>query len=206
MDINNPIPREWEQYVTQTALGLEVIPDQLWDTQTYVDNTTTSLQFFATARGLRSQLGNMTQAGVLPNPESFLIQAPRIFYRTQVETQDEGGAGALASMMNDIVLLQNTAIITLTIGHKQYGPWRPWPMPAGSGLMGFLGAAGAEAANLVSGYANTYGKLWALFPNLMIAPLQPFSLEMAWPSGAVNTSGNVDIEILFDGQRARAIG
>jgi len=205
MDINNPIPREWEQYVTQTALGLEVIPDHLYDTATYVDNTTINLPMFNTVRANKS-LSNMTQPSVLPNPESFLIQAVRLDFQTRLETIDQGAAAAaLPSRMDDILLLQNTGRFTLTIGHKQYGPWLLWPMPAGSGMMGFAGAAGAEAANLVSGYGRTFGKLYALFPNLMIAPLQNFQVDLDWPA-AVNLSGDMVIQCLFDGQRARAIG
>lgn len=203
MDINNPIPREWESYVTQTALGLEVIPDQLYDVQTYVDNTTLELNFFNAVRANKS-ISNMTQPSVLPNPESFLLQAIRIKFNNQVETDDAGAAGPLASQMNDIALLQNTGRFQLTIGHKIYGPWKLWPMPAGSGLMGFMASAGAEAANLVHGYANTFGKLWGMFPHLMIAPLQNFQVDLNWPA-AVNLSANLDIEVMFDGQRARAI-
>lgn len=203
MDINNPIPREWENYVTQTALGLEIIPDQLYDTQTYVDNTTLELNFFNAVRANKS-IGNMTQPSVLPNPESFLIQAIRIKYNNQVETDDSGAAGPLASSLNDIVLLQNTGRMMLTIGHKQYGPWKLWPMPAGSGVMGMMASAGAEAANLAHAYGNTFGKLWGLFPHLMIAPLQNFQVDLNWPA-AVNGSGNLDIEIMLDGQRARGI-
>lgn len=204
MDINNPVPREWESYVTQTALGLEVIPDQLYDVQTYVDNTSTELNYFNAVRANKS-ISNMTQPSVLPNPESFLIQAIRIKFNNQVETVDQAASGAaLPSFTNDIVLLQNTGRFTLTIGHKQYGPWKLWPMPAGSGVMGFMAAAGAEAAGQVSMYANTFGKLWGMFPHLMIAPLQNFQVDLNWPA-AVNLSANLDVEIMFDGQRARAI-
>lgn len=203
MNLNNPIPREWEDYVTQTALGLEVIPDQLYDTQTYVDNTTTLLTYFVTIPANES-VGNMTQSGLLPNPESFLIQAPRVRFIAQVETDDAGAAGPLASQMNDIALLLTTGRMLLQIGNKRYGPWKLWTMPAGSGLEIAIASAGAEAANLVHGYGNTKGPLWGLFPHLMIAPLQQFRVTLNWPT-ALNLSANMDIEVLFDGQRARSV-
>ncbi len=203
MNINNPIPEEWNDYVTQTNIALEVVPDQLYDVKTYVDNTSLELNYFNAVAANKS-ISNMTQAGILPNPESFLVQAVRIKYNNLVETDDAGAPGALASAMNDIVLLQNTGRFLLTIGHKQYGPWKLWPMPAGSGVMGMMASGGAEAANLVHGYANTFGKLWGVFPHLMIAPLQAFQVDLLWPA-AVNLSANIDIEVMFDGQRARAV-
>ena len=65
--------------------------------------------------------------------------------------------------------------------------------------------AGAEAANLTQAYAQLDGPLYALFPNLMLSPLQAFSVELSWPSGAVNLSADVVIKVLLDGQLARSI-
>jgi hypothetical protein len=204
MDLIQPIPAEWTKYLTQSPIGLEVIPDQLWDTQTYTDNTTTSLDFF-TAVAANLALSNMTQPGMLPNPQSFLIEAVRLYFRTQVTTDDAGAAGAFASIYNDVVLLVNTGIFLLTIGNKRYGPWRMWTMPAGSYAQGVIATAGAEAANLVHDYAQVGGPLWQLRPNLMIAPLQNFNANLSWPAGAVNLTGNVACEVLFEGQRARGV-
>lgn len=204
MDINNPIPREWEQYVTQSDLGLEVIPDMLYDTATYTDNVTLNLPFFTTQRANKS-LSNLPGTGQLSNPESFLIQAVRIDYQTRLETIDQGAAAAaLPSRFDDILLLQNTGRFTLTCGNKNYGPWLLWMMPAGSGVMGAVAAAGAEAANLVSAYGRTFGKLYGLMPNLMLSPMQRFEVNLDWPA-AVNLSGDMVIQVVFDGQRARAI-
>jgi hypothetical protein len=201
MNLNNPIPQEWDDYVTQTALNLEVIPDQLYDTQT-MTAALTQLTFFTSVPANES-ISNLAQPGVLPNPESFLIQAPRIRFNTTVESVS-GAAGALASQFNDIALLLNSGRMTLTIGRKIYGPWKLWMMPSGSGLQGQLAAAGATAANLAYDYGQTYGPLWGMFPHLMIAPLQPFRVDMFWPA-VVAISASRPIEVLFDGQRARAV-
>lgn len=201
--LNTPIPPAWENYVTQNNAGLEVIPDQLYDTLTYDDNVTTRLEFFADVRANQG-LSNMSQPGFLPNPQSFLIEAIRLYFRTTVETVDQGAAGAQASIANDIVLLQNTGRATLVIGNKSYGPWRLWTMPSNAGLLLNIAAAGGEAANLTSQYAGTVGREWALFPALMVSPMQNFQFIMEWPA-AVDLSGDVVIETLFDGKRARSI-
>lgn len=204
MDLNNPIPQEWTKYLTQSPIGLEVIPDQLWDTQTYTDNSTTELNFFTSVQANQG-LSNMSQPGMLPNPQSFLIECVRLFFRIQVTTDDAGAAGAFASIYNDIALLVNTGIFRLNIGEKKYGPWRMWTLPASSYPQGVIATAGAEAANLVHDYAQLGGPLWGLRPNLMISPLQNFTAQLQWPAGAVNLTGNVVCEVLFEGQRARAI-
>jgi hypothetical protein len=202
--INNPIPQEWTDYVTQSPVALEVIPDQLYSTLTYTDNTTLQLDFFA-AVAANQGLSNMTQPGMLPNPQSFLIQAIRIFFRTTVNTVDmAASAASLVGPVNDMVLLVNTGRLVLTIGQKTYGPWRLWMLPAGSAVVPQLTAAGAEAAAQVSQYGQIMGVLWGMFPHLMIAPLQNFVASMLWPA-AVDLSGDMVIEVLLDGQRARAV-
>lgn len=203
IDLNNPIPSEWADYVTQSPVALEVIPDQLYSALTYTDNTTTELNFF-TAVAANQSLSNLTQAGMLPNPQSFLIQAIRIFFRTTVETVDSGAAGALPSQVGDIALLLNTGRLTLNIGQKRYGPWRLWMLPAASSLVPMISQAGAEAANLTQAYGQVMGPLWGMFPHLMISPLQNFSVQVQWPA-AVNLSADIIMEVMLDGQTARAV-
>jgi len=201
--LNNPIPSEWTQYVTQSPVSLEVIPDQLYSTALYTSAATTQLTFFSTT-GPDLSFTNMTQPGFLPNPQSFLIQAPRLFFRSVFRTDLTGGAGTPTSAYEDIIALLNTGRMVITIGTKTYGPWRLWTMPAGSFAKGVASAAGAAAANTVSNYAQVDGPLWGMFPHLMISPLQNFQVDMFWPA-AVTLTGNLNIEVLFDGQRARAV-
>lgn len=202
--LNNPIPREWSDYVTQSPVALEVIPDQLYSALTYTDNTTTELNFF-TAVAANQSLSNLTQAGMLPNPQSFLIQCIRLFFRITVQTVDMAASAAdLVGSLNDIALLINTGRLTLNIGQKRYGPWRLWMLPAGSSLNANLAAAGAEAAGQVSTYGQLTGQLWGMFPHLMIAPLQNFSVQMQWPT-AVNLAADVVVEVMLDGQSARGV-
>jgi len=204
MDINNPIPQEWTSYVTQTALGLEVVPSHLYDVLTYTDNVTRDLNFFQQTNVAES-ISNMKAAGMLPNPQSFLIQNIRVFFRSTMQTIDAGAVGPLAGTLNDMILLANTGIAKLEIGTKKYGPWPIWTLPASTFWKGSLATAGAEAANLVHGYGQIDGPLYPLFPNLMVAPLQNFALQLSWPQAAVDLSADMVIQVLFDGQLARAV-
>src|SRR5262245_48701727 len=91
--VNLNIPKEWKSYVTQVNSGLEQVPSMLWDTLTYTDNSTTLLTFFQQTN-VATDLSNMRQSGMLPNPEAFLIQTIRIFFKTSLTTADQGASAA----------------------------------------------------------------------------------------------------------------
>ena len=209
MDINNPIPREWGAYVTQSNLGLEVIPAHLYSVKNYVGGATTTLTLFDFVRGSRADLTNMQQPNMLPNPESFLIQNIRIFFWKHVQSDDSGtgDAAELVSGFDDIVELTTRGILEMKIGNKQYGPWPLWTLPAHN----FVKGAFASGSDLLADYGQVDGMLYGLNPNLMIAPLQQFTVTLSWPGGAValSTDGDVPsqlpVEVLFDGQMARSI-
>jgi len=205
-NINGPIPNEWQPYVTQSNVGLEVIPHILYDTQTYTDNVTTILEFFS-AIPANESISNVNPPRVLPNPNSFLIQCISVHVPIELNVVDEGAAAAvLPTPGNDVNLLISTGILKLTIGSKPYGPWPLFRLPVSTGFK-FSGtsSAGAEAANLVTDFGMTEGPLYSLVPNLLIAPLQQFSVTLSWPAGAVNLLANRSIKVLLDGQLARAI-
>ena len=203
-NINGPIPTEWGGYVTQSNVGLEVIPHILYDTQAYVDNVTTVLPFF-NAVPANEGISNVNPPAMLPNPSSFLIKNIGIFVPIQLETVDQGAVGVIPSLFNDILLLVNTGICRLTIGDKPYGPWPMYRLPISTYPKGMIAAAGAEAANLFTSYGNTDGPIYPLLPPLLIAPNQRFRLTLEWPAGAVNLTANRDIKVVLDGQLSRAI-
>jgi len=203
-NINGPIPGEWAGYVTQSNVGLEVIPHILYDTQVYVDAVTTVLPFF-TANPANESISNVNPPSILPNPASFLIKNIAWFVPNELETIDQGAAAALPSQLNDIILLGNTGILKLFIGEKPYGPWPLFRLPCSTFVKGMLAAAGAEAANLASAYGNTDGPLYPVLPPLLIAPMQKFRVSLEWPAGAVQLLANRNIKVLLDGQMSRGI-
>jgi hypothetical protein len=218
VDINNPIPREWSSYVTQTNLGLEVIPAHLYSVKAYISTVTTKLTFFDFVSGSREDLTNMQQPNMLPNPESFLIQNIRIFSWGNVKSDDSGtgDSTAIASQFDDMVKLTNRGVLKLKIGNKSYGPWPLWTLSANS----FVKGAFASGSDLLADYGQLDGQLYPLNPYLMIAPLQQFTVSLEWPGAATDAIPggpvtlsqddgedleNLPIEILFDGQMARSI-
>lgn len=204
-NINGPIPQEWAGYVTQSNVGIEVIPAILYDTQTYTDNTTVILPFF-TSSPANEAVSNVNPPAILPNPQSFLIKNIGWMVTNPLETVDMGTSGsALPAKFNDIVLLGNTGLLKLFIGEKPYGPWPLFRLPIATFPKASIAAAGAEAANQVSLYGNTDGPMYPLLPPLLIAPMQKFRVSLEWPAGAVDLTGNASIKVILDGQLSRAI-
>lgn len=204
--INQNIPDAWSSYVTQVNLGLEVVPAHLYDTLTIANaaGSTPQLNFFQQTN-VNADISNMKLAGMLGNPEAFLIQNIRVFYKLPANIIASAAAGPFTGTFNDEVLAANTAILTLTIGNKNYGPWPVWTLPAANFVKGSIASAGATAANTAVAYGQLDGPLYPLFPNLMLSPLQPFICTMRWPSGSPALSANLVTEVLFDGQLARSI-
>lgn len=209
MNLGSPIPQEWESYITQVNLGLEVIPAFLYSTANYVTGTTI-LPLFTTVSGANAALTNMQQPNMLPNPESFLIQAIRVLYHFPVQ-EDLGAAVATGlafpSQFNNVVQLAQRGIMELKIGNKQYGPYPLWALAAGNYVQGMIAATGTSAAPTVQNYGQVGGPMYSLFPNLMIAPLQQFNVTLSWPGGTVvlSPAQTLPIEVVFDGQLARSI-
>jgi hypothetical protein len=161
----------------------------------------------------------MQQPNMLPNPESFLIQNIRIFSWQGVQSNDsgEGDCADVDSQFNCWVQLTKRGILEMKIGNKQYGPWPLWTLPAHN----FVKGAMTSGSDLVVDYGQVDGMLYSLFPNLMIAPLQQFTVTLSWPgastdpipggpvtccpTGIEEENAEIPIEILFDGQLARSI-
>jgi hypothetical protein len=216
MNINNPIPQEWTRYVTQSPVGLEVIPAHLYSTKNFIGNggtgpATTILTFFDFVQGSRQDLTNMQQPNMLPNPESFLIQNIRIFtwQEPQSDNSGVGNAANLVSQFTDIIQITQRGVANLKIGNKQYGPWMSWTLPANS----FVKGGFSTGSDLLADYGQLDGNLYPLNPNLMIAPLQQFTFTLSWPGGPITLSQDIPdgaseqipIVVLFDGQLARAV-
>lgn len=203
--IIGPIPENFSTYVTRVGGGLELIPAPLYDTQTYTSATTRTLTYFSLGvQNGRYDVTNMPTGGQLPNPQSFLIEYPRLFFKTTPQSTDSGvgGGAAVTGAFSDVVNLTNSGIVTILIDSKKYGPWPMWMWTTNS----FVKGAFATGSDLLANYGQLDGNLYPFLPKLALLPLQPFSVVMEWPGGPVTTStGTVDIQVCFDGKLARAI-
>jgi len=211
MPVNINIPDAWTSYVTQTNLGLEVVPHVLYDSLQIQPGIVpgggtppnpTQFRFFQQT-GVTLDISNMKVQGMLANPEAMLIQAIRLnWILPMTTTMDQSLA---------IALFTNASVFTMKIGNKVYGPWPIFMLTSGSRLTGCN--VGITDCFLV----QNEGPLYPLFPNLMLSPLQPFIVTidltpaMTGNQGAKSqpnfptADGPVWLQVMLDGQLARSI-
>lgn len=176
----------------------EAIPWVFYDTNTYVDATTTSLVFFTTTRANR-QLSNLSPAGTIPEPQYFEI------YSFMVDVLVPKSATAWADYQT---LLQGSGaegapIFTFTLADKQYGPVPLTVLHSTGGITGFgLGPAAAA----VEEYANNSipdGGYW-IDGAIVIPPNQAFSAQIDW-AAAADISANKLIRVSMAGALHRRV-
>src|SRR5262245_60473065 len=210
MPVNINIPAAWDSYVTQTNLGLEVVPHCLYDTLRInpgpvpgggTPPNPTQFRFFQQTN-VTEDISNMKNQGMLPNPEAMLIQAIRFWWALPMTTTMDQSLA--------IALFTNSSVMTLKIGNKVYGPWPLWMLTSGSRL------TGCNVGITDCFTVQNEGPLYPLFPNLMLSPLQPFIVTIdltpsTTTTGAKGTpnfptaDGPVFMQVMLDGQLARSI-
>lgn len=208
MAVNINIPDAWTSYVTQTNLGLEVVPHCLYDTLFLQPGAVpgggtppnpTLFRYFQQSN-VTADISNMKNAGMLANPEAMLIQALRFFWRTPMTTVMDLAAAETAFI--------NATVMTMKIGNKVYGPWPLWQITSGARL------TGCNVGITDCFYTQSEGPLYPLFPNLMLSPLQPFDVTLSitpQPPGSPGVpdfptaAGIIGMQVMLDGQLARSI-
>lgn len=204
------IPAEWAPFVTQYTMVdpsqamFELIHKPQWYVRTYTDNVTTVLNYFDAALATEDLF-----TAVFPLQESYLLKAFGIYIRAGIETDDAGAAGAFPSMIRDVQLLINTGVFDITIGRKNYGPFRQSRMSAGAGAWGALATAGAEAANLVHDWGQVGepnpDAIYKLAIPLVIPAQTQCRMALRWPAGAVNLTADRVIELMLEGITASPV-
>lgn len=186
----------------------ESVPWWFYDTQTYTDNATTQLTFFAATTGDRS-LSNLESGGQIPDPNFFAIHYFNADFMnngagTPYETSTVAASQNVGAI-DDIgrLLLSGRARFTLTISDKRYGPW-PLSVTGGTGAaQGFgWGTTTAEETvqyghNALTGGAYIGGKI-------MIPPKVGFSVVIDWPA-AVDLTADYRVRLTMYGVYYRRI-
>lgn len=186
-----------------TLLNQSQVINWIWyDTLTYTSATTTLLTFFNAVRATLD-LGNMTKAGAIANPQAFLIRAIRVYYKTTAALQT-----AIPIIPTDVGRLINNGFAQLTIGNKNYGTWPLCALPGGAGVYTEIAAAGAEATDEVFSYGASGPPdpraVYTLSQPLMLDPEINFQFQLGW-STAQTLTGNTDIMVMLDGELMRPV-
>jgi hypothetical protein len=170
----------------------------MWFTRTYTDASTTGLNFFDTALGSDDLFSN-----IFPYSNEYELRAMGVYVIANMGTDDQGAAGELPSVINDIQLLVNTGVLDVKINKTDLGPFPLWRLAPGAGVFGAVAAAGAEGANLVTDFGGLGmphpDGIFKLAVPIRIPQQTPASFRMRWPAGAVNLTGNRVLKLLLEG-------
>lgn len=142
----------------------ENIWHQLYDTQTFTDNTTVALTFFQAANADKT-LSNLDQGGTLPRFQALRVHNVSLDILSPVPVST---SATLTGVLNDLALLligsAQRPTWTLTISNKAYGPYSLTTLHGTGGPSGFgFSSDGAEiiqyARNEPMGGWNYSGQL-----------------------------------------------
>jgi hypothetical protein len=191
---NQSIPSlsELTQYNVNRANAVEAIKWSLYDSLTYAAAGQSQLQFFQVPKGQSGKTyanTNMTAAGALPSPQSFLIQTIELsFFPGENPALGAGTAATANSFVNDNwKFWSQPAYLELYIGSKAYLDEAPlMKFPPRNGLGGFSSqsdstTAGATQLNQI-GYASAGGPIYEVNPPILLVPTQNFSVTLYWPT------------------------
>lgn len=199
-----PIPTlaELQQFNVNRPDQVEVVAASLYDFQTYAQAGQTSLQFFQIPKGQSSKTfadTNMTLAGSLPAPISFLVQTIEIYFFPGNTVGSTAAAAAAPANWNDTWLVGKSGWLELFIGSKPYLDEAPlMKFPPRSGLGGVSGIAGTYAAGtfMMVDYASFAGPCYELASPILLVPTQNFSVTLNWASAqAVAVAGRIGVNL-----------
>ena len=180
-------------------------PEAIWhcayDTQTYTDNATTSLDFFA-AVNTDKTLSNMEAAGQFPAPQVFSM------YAICCDVWTAAGVSTSASNVgnaNDIYLLMFVGRPSwlFTLQNKTYGRYPLATLHASGGPEAFLGTAIATPGSLQFGRNMPHGG-WNYNGSITIPAQTSFQFNIVWQA-AQDLTANWLIRVSFFGQLDRAV-
>jgi hypothetical protein len=201
------VPLDYQRYSTIYGNQKEVIGWPLYDTVTYVSAATLSLELFTAMRANKS-LSNMEAAGALPAPKAFLVRAPKFY----VKQRPRSVAAAAATNPNtgvtdNLVQLVNDGVFRLIVGSKEYGYVPLWQLCSGGGVMPAMtqGGAGTGLIDYATLGVPDCRNVWSLSKPVLIESQVNFKVELYWSTVVTLAGGNVDLQVVLDGDMIRAI-
>ncbi len=194
---------ELQQYNVNRPDQVEAIRSSLYDRITFVDNSSTELQFFQIPQGQSSKTladTNMEAAGMLPAPKSFLVQTIEIFVFPANGLVADSTTIAAAKNLQDVYDVFSVGWLEFFIGSKLYlqeGPLMKFPPR--SGLTGIqVGADSTANTGVRVDYVSLGGPVYEVDPWILLVPTQNFRVSLKWAS-AVNINSNMPIMVNLGG-------
>lgn len=190
---------ELAQYNVNRPNDVEGLKWNLYDSLAYAAAGQSQLQFFQTPQGQGGKTladTNMTSAGQLASPQSFLIQTIELFFFPG-EVISTYGAATASTFVNDTYkFFSSKAWLELYIGSKAYLDEAPlMKFPPRNGLSGFAGGSdtttAAASGQTLTAYASGGGPIFEVNPPLLLVPTQNFKITLNWPALVTVTNAAV---------------
>ncbi len=190
------------QYNVNRPDQIEAVRSSLYDSLAYAQAGQTQLQFFQTPKGQGGKTladTNMTTAGSLASPQSFLIETIELQFYPGVVPSTESAANTpvVSNFVNDVwKFYKPGAWLELFIGSKAYLDEAPLlKFPPRGGLGGFAATSDAASTGNTStliAYASAGGPVYELDPPILLVPTQNFVVTLNWPTAvSVSTAATV---------------
>lgn len=197
-----PSLQELSKYNVNRPDQIEVVRSSLYDFQAYAQAGQTQLQFFQVPQGQNGKTladTNMTAAGALPAPQSFLIQTIEIYFFPLNAISAEGAAVACENW-NDVYDVAKSGWLELYIGSKAYldeAPLLKFPPRCGLTGVAAVSQAGEVADSSIRvDYASFGGPTYELVPNILLVPTQNFKVTLNWPAAVpISIASRIGIQM-----------
>lgn len=194
---------ELAQYNVNRPGEIEATKSSLYDFQAYAQAGQTQLQFFNIPKGQSSKTladTNMTTAGALPAPQSFLIQSIEIYFFPAGDPSILN-SGSPIENINDVYDVAKSGWLELFIGSKPYLDEAPLlKFPPQCGLTGWAAIGGNATPSGVDSriisYASFGGPIYDMRPPILLVPTQNFTVTLNWPTAvAISAAARIGINM-----------
>jgi hypothetical protein len=193
---------ENQKAIPQSGRSPEAIWHLVYDTKTYTDNSTVSLNFFDSTNVGSLDLSNMELAGQFPAPQVFDIHG--VFCDLWATAAGVSTSATTVGNLNDIYLLQfvGRPRWTLTIQQKNYGPY---PLITLHGLGAPVSQLSQTVATVSQQAAsNDRSPGWNYNGSITIPSQTAFQFNITW-AAAQDLTANWLIRIGMTGKLSRAV-
>jgi len=191
-----PVPKHIQKFATNIPAGFERIDWIFYDTQPFVANSTTILDFFLSLQTSPIE-GNLKTPGQISGQERFLLRGLGVDFLPASATS---GTPLTA---NDVFAIMTKGALRLNVGSKSYAEWPLFLLSTGGGAFGPVFVSGSTASYGVNGIPDPRA-CYALARPLLLDSSMTFSARIEW-EGAVASSTNARIRVLLKGELDRPI-
>ena len=166
---------------------LDASSQVLYDTLALVAGTATYRFFTTPVSGAKSRLStNMSLAGVLPSPQSFLVRAIRVIAK----------ASATTAKVDHLI---NSSYCYFKVGEKEAIVAPTVLFNAGAGVVN------AITTDVAQNGTQDARSIWTLDKPIMIGINQAFYLDLIYDTAPTTATAGINVLVVLDGDQTRGV-